>query len=168
MATRLKGKWAQGIQPRNFSWVIKDKLAICERPGGYAANHRRVRRQEEIIWIREQGFGCVISLIPTPHNLHNYDELGVKYLHRPFSPVDDPREVLGSLYPELRGLLVAGIKVIMHIEEVSDRLAGVVGGYIRWSGLVTDAPTAIAVTEKLTNRQLEPLARSFITLAVEL
>ena len=168
MATRLKGKWAQGIQPRNFSWVIKDKLAICERPGGYAANHRRVRRREEIIWIREQGFGCVISLIPTPHNLHNYDELGVKYLHRPFSPVDDPREVLGSLYPELRGLLVAGTKVIMHIEEVSDRLAGVVGGYIRWSGLVTDAPTAIAVTEKLTNRQLEPLARSFITLAVEL
>jgi hypothetical protein len=168
MATRLKGKWAQGIQPRNFSWVIKDKLAICERPGGYAANHRRVRRQEEIIWIREQGFGCVISLIPTPHNLHNYDELGVKYLHRPFSPVDDPREVLGSLYPELRGLLVSGTKVIMHIEEVSDRLAGVVGGYIRWSGLVTDAPTAIAVTEKLTNRQLEPLARSFITLAVEL
>jgi hypothetical protein len=168
MATRLKGKWAQGIQPRNFSWVIKDKLAICERPGGYAANHRRVRRQEEIIWIREQGFGCVISLIPTPHNLHNYDELGVKYLHRPFSPVDDPREVLGALYPELRGLLVAGTKVIMHIEEVSDRLAGVVGGYIRWSGLVTDAPTAIAVTEKLTNRQLEPLARSFITLAVEL
>ena len=146
MATRLKGKWAQGIQPRNFSWVIKDKLAICERPGGYAANHRRVRRQEEIIWIREQGFGCVISLIPTPHNLHNYDELGVKYLHRPFSPVDDPREVLGSLYPELRGLLVAGTKVIMHIEEVSDRLAGVVGGYIRWSGLVTDAPTAIAKT----------------------
>ena len=126
MATRLKGKWAQGIQPRNFSWVIKDKLAICERPGGYAANHRRVRRQEEIIWIREQGFGCVISLIPTPHNLHNYDELGVKYLHRPFSPVDDPREVLGALYPELRGLLVAGTKVIMHIEEVSDRLAGVV------------------------------------------
>ena len=168
MATRLKGKWAQGIQPRNFSWVVKDKLAVCERPGGYGANHRRVRRQEEIIWIREQGFGCVISLIPTPHNLHNYDELGVKYLHRPFSPVDDPREVLGALYPELRGLLVAGTKVIMHIEEVSDRLAGVVGGYIRWSGLVTDAPTAIAVTEKLTNRQLEPLARSFITLAVEL
>ncbi len=29
---------------------------MCERPGGYGANHRRVRRQEEIIWIREQGF----------------------------------------------------------------------------------------------------------------
>ena len=73
----MKGKWAQGIQPRNFAWVIKDKLAVCERPGGYGANHRRVRRQEEIIWIREQGFTCVVSLIPSPHNLHNYDELGV-------------------------------------------------------------------------------------------
>ena len=69
----MKGKWAQGIQPRNFAWVIQDRLAVCERPGGYAANHRRVRRQEEIIWIREQGFTCVVSLIPSPHNLHNYD-----------------------------------------------------------------------------------------------
>ena len=30
-------------------------------PGGYARNHRRVRRQEEIIWIREQGFTRVVS-----------------------------------------------------------------------------------------------------------
>ena len=27
-----KGKWAQGIEPRHFSWIIKDQLAICERP----------------------------------------------------------------------------------------------------------------------------------------
>ena len=77
MATRLRGRWALGITPRNFTWILKDKLAICERPGGYGENHRRVRRQEEIIWIRENGFGCVISIIPAPHNLHNYDELGV-------------------------------------------------------------------------------------------
>ena len=56
-----KGKWAQGIRPRNFHWVIADSLAICERPGGYGANHRKVRRQEEIIWVREQGFTVVIA-----------------------------------------------------------------------------------------------------------
>ena len=77
MATRLRGRWALGITPRNFTWILRDKLAICERPGGYGENHRRVRRQEEIIWIRENGFGCVISIIPAPHNLHNYEELGV-------------------------------------------------------------------------------------------
>ena len=48
-----KGKWAAGITPRNFCWVVRDRLAVCERPGGYGANHRRVRRQEEIIWLRE-------------------------------------------------------------------------------------------------------------------
>ena len=31
----MKGKWAQGITPRNFVWVLKDRLAVCERPGGY-------------------------------------------------------------------------------------------------------------------------------------
>ena len=49
MPPKLRGKWALGITPRNFTWVIKDRLAICERPGGYGENHRRVRRQEEII-----------------------------------------------------------------------------------------------------------------------
>ncbi|MEZ5340801.1 MAG: hypothetical protein R2706_04955 [Acidimicrobiales bacterium] len=65
-----KGKWAQGIQPRHFRWIIAGKLAICERPGGYGGNHRRVRRQEEIIWIRENRFSFVVSLIPSDHNLH--------------------------------------------------------------------------------------------------
>ena len=86
MATKLRGRWALGITPRHFTWILKDKLAICERPGGYGDNHRRVRRQEEIIWIRENGFGCVISIIPAPHNLHNYEELGVsRTRHRPFN-----------------------------------------------------------------------------------
>ena len=80
----MRGKWALGIPPRHFTWVLKNKIAICERPGGYGTNHRRVRRQEEIIWIREQRFNCVISLSPLPHNLHNYDELGVAWRHDRF------------------------------------------------------------------------------------
>ena len=107
-----KGKWAAGIVPRNFSWVIKDRLAVCERPGGYGANHRRVRRQEEIIWIREQGFTCVVTLIPSPHNLHNYDELGVAWRHLPFGQHDDAHTVLKTLFPELAGMLAAGGKVL--------------------------------------------------------
>ena len=41
----MKGKWAKGIEPRYFAWIIRDQLAVSERPGGYARNHRRVRRQ---------------------------------------------------------------------------------------------------------------------------
>ena len=52
MSQKLRGKWALGIQPRDLIWIIKDQLAICERPGGYGASHRKVRRQEEVIWLR--------------------------------------------------------------------------------------------------------------------
>ena len=119
MPPRLRGKWALGITPRNFTWIMKDKLAVCERPGGYGDNHRRVRRQEEIIWLRENGFGCLISIIPAPHNLHNYDELGLPYRHRPFTGIDDLGLWLKSFYGELHTLLEGSTKVIVHNESAS-------------------------------------------------
>ena len=87
----MRGKWATGIPPRNFVWIIKDQLAASERPGGYARTHRKIRRQEEIIWIRGQGFDRVVSLLPSSHNLHAYDELGVVWEHVPLAPLGDSR-----------------------------------------------------------------------------
>lgn len=164
----VKGKWAQGIEPRNFRWVMKDQLAVCERPGGYGANHRRVRRQEEIIWVREQGFAPVISIVPSPANLHNYDELGVTWQHRPFGNHDDVAAYLTAFYPELRGLLAAGSKVLIHNEELGDRISGIIAGYLLWTGLVPDGPKAISFTERLLARQLGPLGRELMTVAMAL
>lgn len=161
----MKGKWAQGITPRHFSWIIKDKLAISERPGGYGHNHRKVRRQEEIIWIREQGFTRVVSLIPSPHNLHNYDELGVEWVHCPFAGHDDPGRVLGMLYPQMKSMLGSGGKLLLHGEELGDRVCGVAGGYLLWTGLLKGGPDTITATEKLTSRQLGPAGRELITVA---
>jgi hypothetical protein len=168
MPPRLRGKWALGITPRNFTWFMKDKLAVCERPGGYGDNHRRVRRQEEIIWLRENGFGCVISIIPAPSNLHNYDELGLPYLHRPFTGTDDLGLWLKAFYTELQGLLETSTKVIVHNESVDDRLIGIMGGYIRWSRMVDDPSMAINLTERIAKRQLDPFAREVILMADEL
>lgn len=167
MATKLRGKWALGIKPRNFTWILTDKLAICERPGGYGDNHRRVRRQEEIIWIRENGFSCVVSIIPATHNLHNYDELNVAYRHRPFNG-DELDAWLTAFYRELHELLKAGAKLLIHGEEVGDRIVGIMGGYIRWAGLVDDDTKAITVTERLSGRKLDPFARNVILNATAL
>lgn len=164
----MKGKWAQGIQPRNFSWVIKDHLAVCERPGGYGPNHRRVRRQEEIIWIREQGFTCVVTLIPSPHNLHNYDELGVAWRHRPFSVHDDARAILAALYPELRQMLASGEKVLVHQDELGDRISGVMAGYLLWSGMVASGPQATSIVEQIVHRQMGPVGRQLVAYAADL
>lgn len=164
----MKGKWAQGITPRNFVWVLKDRLAVAERPGGYGPSHRRVRRQEEIIWIREQGFTHVISLIAANHNLHNYDELGVAWLHRPLRPTDDMLAYQRSLYEELRMLLATGEKLLVHREEVGDSICGLVAGYLLWAGLVPYGPQAISVTERLTSRQLGPQGRALVANADQL
>ena len=124
----MKGKWARGIPPRFFAWIIKGHLAVSERPGGYARNHRKVRRREEILWLRGEGFTRVVSLLPSPHNLHAYDELGVTWSHLPFGPHDDPALVLADLYPRLKEWLSEGERLLVHQEELGDRLMGVVGG----------------------------------------
>ena len=161
----MKGKWAQGIKPRNFAWVIKDRLAVCERPGGYGANHRKVRRQEEIIWIREQGFTKVISVIPAPHNLHNYDEMDVAWLHRPF-PTHDPLDrYLATILPELRSLLGSGEKLLVHGEELGDLVQGLMAAFLRWTGMIPDDPTALTVIERLLGRQLGPRGRELVGMA---
>ena len=146
----MKGKWARGITPRFFAWIIKGQLAVSERPGGYARNHRKVRRQEEILWLRGEGFTRVVSLLPSPHNLHAYDELGVTWCHIPFGPHDDPALVLADLYARAQGVArrpASGI--LIHQEELGDRLMGVVAGYLRWSGMVPSGPQAIAVVEQI-------------------
>jgi hypothetical protein len=159
MPPRLRGKWALGITPRNFTWILKDKLAICERPGGVGDSHRRVRRQEEIIWLRENGFGCVLSIIAAPHNLHNYEELQMPYRHRPFN-AEHTDQYLKALYGEIRDLLRHNTKVLVHGDELGDRIIGIMGGYIRWAGLVEDPTKAIQVTERIAGRQLDPFARA--------
>jgi hypothetical protein len=164
----MKSKWAEGVMPRFFAWVIQDTLAISERPGGYARNHRRVRRQEEIIWLRTHGFSRVVSLLGSPHNLHAYDELGMPWSHFPLVPASDPRSVLPGLYRELDEWLRAGERILLHQEALGDELMGVVGGYLWWSERVPGGPHAIIALERIVRRQMGPEGRGLVALVPDL
>ena len=161
----MKSKWAAGIVPRNFAWIIKDRLAVSERPGGYARTHRRVRRQEEIIWLREQGFSRVVSLLTSPHNLHAYAELGVPSEHVPLGPHDDAHAVLDDLFGRLATWMAAGEKILIHQEELGDRVQGVVAGYLVWSGLVKAPAQSISIVERINSRQMGPVGRELVAVA---
>lgn len=158
----MRGKWAQGIVPRHFAWVLKSRLAICERPGGHGASHRRVRRQEEIIWLRQNDFDHVISLIPSNHNLHNYEELAMPYIHRPLERRADMSVRLPQLYDELQVLLDEGQKLVVHADSVDDLVLGFVGGFLVYGELVPELPEAIVVVERMLERQLGPSARAMV------
>ncbi len=164
----MRGRWAAGIVPRNFAWIIQDRLAVSERPGGYAPHHRKVRRQEEILWLKTHGFTRVVSLLASGHNLHAYDELGVACSHFPLPAHADVRAELLGLYPELYRWLREGEQLLVHQDELSDRLAGVVAGFLCWAGLLPEPPRAITAVEQLLRRQMGAAGRSIVALAAEI
>jgi hypothetical protein len=164
----MRGRWAAGIVPRNFVWIIQDHLAVSERPGGQTSQHRKVRRQEEIIWLKSQGFTRVVSLLPSPHNLHAYDERGLPSAHFSLPAGGDPREVLDALYPALLGWLQAGDRILMHQDELSERVSGVIAGFLCWCKVIPELPNAIVAVEQLMKRQMGSAGRSIVAVTPEL
>jgi hypothetical protein len=92
----------------------------------------------------------------------------VTWAHIPFGPQDDPYAVLPDMYRQLRDWLAAGEKLLLHQEELGDRLMGVVAGYLRWSGMIADGPQAITVVEQILHRQMGPVGRELVALAPDL
>ena len=158
----MKNRWAQGIEPRFFTWVLKDQLAVSERPGGYSRNHRRVRRHEEILWLRQEGFSRVVSLLPSEHNLHAYEELGMPFSHLPFAMDDDPRLVLPFVYNSLQKWLDDGERVLLHREEIGDELMGLLAGFLIHTKRLESANQSISAIEHLLSRQMGAAGRALV------
>jgi len=164
----VRGRWAQGLEPRFFSWVIKDRLAGSERPGGSARNHRKVRRQEELIWLRQHSFTHVISLLDSPHNLHAYDEAEIEYLHVPLGRNDERVARLGAIYSTIaRFLDDPSERLLVHHEEFGDRIIGVFAGYLIYSGLIREGPHAIQALENQTGRQMGRVGREIVATTLD-
>jgi len=164
----LRGRWAQGLQPRCFTWVIMDRLGAGERPGGFARNHRKVRRQEELIWLSVHGFTHVVSLLDSPHNLHAYDEAGLASVHVPLGPHDELVPRLEAVYATIGKLLDdPAEKLFVHHEEFGDRLLGVMGGYLLYAGLVDQGTHAISIVEKLTGRSIGSVGREIVATTLD-
>ncbi len=85
--------------------------------------------------------------------------------HLPFGQHDDAHTVLQTLFPELAGMLAAGGKVLVHQDELSDRVAGLMAGYLLWAEVVPLAPQATSVVERLLSRQMAPLGRDLVAMA---
>jgi hypothetical protein len=164
----LRGRWAQGLQPRYFTWVIKDRLSAGERPGGFARNHRKVRRQEELIWLKVNAFTHIVSLLDSPHNLHAYEEAGLAYAHVPLGAHEEMAARLREIYATIAGFLDdPAEKLYVHHEEFGDRTGGVLGGYLLYAGLVEHGPHAISVVEKLTGRSLGSEGREIVAVTLD-
>ena len=163
----LRGRWAQGLQPRYFTWVIMDRLGAGERPGGFARNHRKVRRQEELIWLHVKGFTHIVSLLDSPHNLHAYEEADLAYVQVPIGPHDELAHRLEAIYATIAKLLEdPAEKLYVHHEEFGDKLLGMLAGYLLYAGIVDHGPQAISIIEKLSSRSLDATGREIVSITL--
>ena len=162
----MKGKWAAGIPPRHLMWIMDGRLAASERPGGHSATHRKVRRQEEIIWLRENGFTCVISIMPGDTNIPAYTELGVRSLNISLPREGSHEAALIAIFEELDRHLREGGKILIHDDDLGDRTMAVIGGFLIHTGKMPELPIAVTVVERLFSRQLGTDGRAIMAEAL--
>jgi len=154
-----------GLEPREFKWVIAGRLAISERIGGYGFQHRRVRREEEIIWLQTQGVNTVFSLMPGNQNQAAYEAANLDFYHYPIEEELDPENVDDVFAVLDEALDKSGASVLVHRELIGDLLVGLMGGYLVHSGLVKDPVIATSVIQEISGRPLGPEGRQFIPAA---
>jgi hypothetical protein len=152
-----------GLKPKGFTWVIADRLAVAERVGGFGFQHRRVRREEEINWlVREAGITHVVTLLPGNQNLQAYREAGLGTRQVPVGGEVARAEAV-ALYETLDELLDdPANRVLVHRETIDDVLAGLLGGYLIASGLLSDPILAQAVIQEILGRPLGPEGRALV------
>ena len=150
------------MQPRDFAWVIGDKLATSARIGGQGFQHRRVRRQEEIAWLVDEGFTAVVSLLPGTQNVNSYEAAGLEVCRAPVG-LDSDRAAVDRAFATIHEALAEpGARVLVHRDFVDDAVAGVLAGYVVFSGLVDDERLATMAIQAVIGRPLGPGARALI------
>jgi hypothetical protein len=104
----------------------------------------------------------VVSLLPSSHNLAAYEEEGLTCTRFSFPVGGSARDLLFDLYGGLNDWIGAGERVLLHHEELGEKVLGVVAGYLLWSSRLPGGPQAIVVIERLAGRQLGPLGRQMV------
>ena len=119
-----------GLEPRGFRWVIAGRLAVSERIGGYGFQHRRVRREEEIIWLKEQGINTVLTLLPGNQNQAAYEAASFVVWNVPIDGELEEDEDVVAIYEQMDAALgPRGSSVLIHRDIIDDTVVGLLAGY---------------------------------------
>ncbi len=159
----MSKKDVPGLEPRGFRWVITGRLAVSDRIGGSGFQHRKVRREEEIRWLTEQGINTILSFLAPGQNRSAYDAAGFRVLtHTVDGMPDEPEEIEGIFAAMDEALGRPGACVLLHRDTIDETLSGLLAGYLVHSGLVNDPILATMTIEEILGRPLGPEGRRLI------
>ena len=109
-----------GLKPNDFYWVIEGKLAVSECIGGGGLTARKIRREEEIQWLKSQGINSIFSLLESDFNLTNYQEVGFRTYHFPLGQ-NTQKESIELIFEAIKEALSdKDIKLLIHREYLDE------------------------------------------------
>jgi hypothetical protein len=142
--------------------VIKGRLAVSERVGGYGFQHRKVRREEEIVWLQDHGIDTIVSLLGANQNSMAYEGAGLRFLSADADVDIEPEEAIAVFDVIAEALAPPGAVVLVHRDTIDDTLGGLLAGYLIHSGLLDDPIVATDVIQRILGRAIGPEGRRLI------
>jgi hypothetical protein len=152
-----------GLEPRGFRWVISGRLAVSDRIGGSGFQHRKVRREEEIKWLSDQGINTILSFLSPGQNRSAYDEAGFRFLNHTVDGMpEEPGEIEAIFAAMDEAVNEPGACVLIHRDSIDEAIAGLLAGYLVHSGMVADPIVATSLIQEILGRPLGPEGRRLI------
>lgn len=151
-----------GLEPRGFRWVIKGRLAVSERIGGHGFQHRKVRREEEIVWLKEHGVNTIVSLLGSHQNSQAYESADLRFLSHEVDADIEPEDADDVFEVLKEALDTPDAVVLVHRDTIDDTLGGLLAGYLMYSGMLDDATVATDVIQRILGRAIGPEGRRLI------
>jgi hypothetical protein len=155
-------KKSTGLEPRGFRWVITDRLAVSERVGGYGFQHRKVRREEEIVWLRDHGVNTIVVLLGPTQSGTPYETSGMRLASLDVPPDVEPEDAY-VVFELLEDVMAdENAVVLVHRDTIDDTLAGLLAGYLIHASMVDDPIVATDVIQRILGRAIGPEGRRLI------
>ena len=142
--------------------MIKDRLAVSERIGGYGFQHRRVRREEEIIWLKNHGVNSIMSLLGSHQNSLAYTGAGLSFVSFELPEELEPEDLEHVFDVLAQALAPEEAVVLVHRDTIDDTLGGLLAGYLLYSGMLDDPIVATDVIQRILGRAIGPEGRRLI------
>ncbi len=133
--------------PPTHAWLIDDRLAIAERPGGGGRSHRIARRQSDFEWWWGEGIRHIVSGMRSRHGLIDAALFGFGVSWCPIrdgeSEGDDVRLLVANAIDRLDSDTGG---VLVHVDRPGEWLAAVDVRLRLALGLAADESEAVAQT----------------------
>ena len=151
-----------GLKPNDFHWIIEGRLAVSECIGGGGLTPRKIRREEEVQWLKSQGINSIFSLLDSDFNLKNYQEVGFRTYHFPLGEEID-KDSLKIIFEAIKEALSdKDRKLLIHREILDEEIPGILAGYLIYSKLLKNPILARTILEKILEKPLSPKAIALI------